>query len=90
MAASDYDKGFNDGLKFVISCLRRAAALVETPTYADYERKSGVGNGDAAGRLFRGVAKSGSLHFATQLRAVATEIENAISATKAPPDGSKT
>lgn len=88
---SEYDRGFNDGLSFVISCLRRAAAMVETPTYADFERKNVGGNGGDAARVYRGVAKSGAPHFAAQLRSVATEIEAAIAATKAPPDhGSKT
>lgn len=87
MGQADYDRGFNEGLQWVADCLRRAAAMVETPIYADYERKSGDGNGAAARRIYRGVAKTGQPNFATQLRSVATEIESAIAATKAPPDG---
>jgi hypothetical protein len=82
---NDYDRGFGDALKFVAQCLRSAASAVETPTYADFERKSGVGN--AGGAIFRGVARTGQLHFATQLRAVAAELETL---TKGTPDGSQT
>jgi hypothetical protein len=88
MLAAEYDRGFNDGLKFVISCLRRAADTVEKPTYSDFERKSG--NGSPGGSIYRGVYRSGQLHFASQLRSVATEIESALKAVETPPDGTKT
>lgn len=84
MSQADYDRGFNEGLQWVAQQLRRAAALVETPIYADFERKSGNGS---EGRVYRGVAKTGHPHFAQQLRSVAAEIE---SATKAPQDGTQT
>jgi hypothetical protein len=80
-----YHTGFNDGLKWVAECLRRAAIAVESPTYTDFERKPTNG-GEA--RVFRGIAKTGRVHFANQLRSVADEIEKAIK--KAKPDGTQT
>lgn len=77
-----YNQGFNDGLKWVADCLRRAATVVESPTYTDFERKP-INGGEA--RVFRGIVRTGRVHFASQLRGVADEIEKAIK--KATPDG---
>lgn len=80
MSQADYDRGFADGLKFCARCIRNAALLVEGTTYSDFTGKPdeyGV-----TGKTFRAIAKSGQPHFAAQLRAVADEIERAI--TEAP------
>lgn len=83
-----YNQGFNDALKWMATVLRRAAATVETTLYADFERRPADGGGVAEKLVFRGVTRTGQLHFATKLRDVASEIETAI--TQEPSDGPQT
>lgn len=73
-----YNRGFDDGLRWVANCLRLAADKVERPTIASFQRQS-----DST--TFEAIAKTGQVHFANQLRSVANEIDQ-----KAKSDGPQT
>lgn len=68
---AERNRGFFEGLRLCITCLRNAAQIVETTTYTDFTSR------DDPDKMFKGIARSGQIHFAAQLRAVADEIEAA-------------
>lgn len=68
---AERNQGFFEGLRFTATCLREAAQIVETTIHADFTRR------DDPDKMFKGIARSGQVHFAAQLRAVADEIEAA-------------
>lgn len=71
------ERGFIEGITFVATCIRRAAERVEAPVLGEFVRQSDPD------KMFKAIAKSGQVHFAAQLRAVADEIE----ASTKPPGG---
>jgi hypothetical protein len=68
MSEADYDRGFAEALLFVADILRRCAAMVEAPEYANYDRNGGS---------IRGIKRTGSPQLAAKYREVATLLETA-------------
>lgn len=69
MSRRDYDKGFDDGLKFVAELLRRSALIVEAPIRGDYERTNAPS--------ISAIARLGNPKLASSYRAIADLLEDA-------------
>jgi hypothetical protein len=63
-----YDRGFNDGLKYVADLLRKSAAIVEAPVRAPFKCNGGQ---------IEAIARSGNPKLAADYREIAKLLEDA-------------
>jgi hypothetical protein len=68
---NEYDKGFQAGLIWCARTLRLAARQVEEPRLGQFKTED-------SNRTITAISRSGQPRFATSLRAIASEIEQAM------------